>query len=117
MLGDGRVVHARREQQRYAQLRAGRHVDLVHAHAVFADHPEPWPRLLEHGPGDRIVPAEVAVDVAEVLRNKFVRNARVRDIRISTETLAREDGTPSNVSSIEIALVRTEDRAAPEKMK
>jgi len=56
-----------------------------------------------------------AVDVAEILRNKFVRNAKVRDIRISTETLAREDGTPSNVSSIEIAIVRVEDRAAPVK--
>jgi DNA-binding protein len=56
-----------------------------------------------------------AVDVAEILRNKFVRNAKVRDIRISTETLAREDGTPSNVSSIEIAIVRVEDRAAPAK--
>ena len=32
-----------------------------------------------------------AVDVAEILRNKFVRNAKVRDIRISTETLARKD--------------------------
>jgi len=58
-----------------------------------------------------------AVDVAEVLRNKFVRNAKVQDIRISTETLAREDGTPSNVSSIEIIMVRADDRAAPEKMK
>jgi DNA-binding protein len=58
-----------------------------------------------------------AVDVAGVLRNKFVRNAKVQDIRISTETLAREDGTPSNVSSIEIIMVRTEDRSAPEKMK
>jgi DNA-binding protein len=58
-----------------------------------------------------------AVDVAEILRNKFVRNAKVQDIRISTETLAREDGTPSNVSSIEILMVRAEDRPAPEKMK
>jgi DNA-binding protein len=58
-----------------------------------------------------------AVDVAEILRNKFVRNAKVQDIRISTETLAREDGTPSNVSSIEIIMVRAEDRPAPEKMK
>ena len=58
-----------------------------------------------------------AVDVAEILRNKFVRNAKVQDIRISTETLAREDGTPSNVSSIEITLIRAEDRQAPERMK
>ena len=56
-----------------------------------------------------------AVDVAEILRNKFVRNAKVKDIRIATETLAREDGTPSNVSAIEIVLVRMDERppAAP----
>jgi DNA-binding protein len=58
-----------------------------------------------------------AVDVAEVLRNKFVRNAKIKDIHISTETLAREDGTPSNVSSIEIIMVRAEDRAAPQAEK
>jgi DNA-binding protein len=58
-----------------------------------------------------------AVDVAEILKNKFVRNAKVQDVRISTETLAREDGTPSNVSSIEIIMVRAEDRPAAEKMK
>ena len=59
-----------------------------------------------------------AVDVAEILRNKFVRNAKIQDIRITTETLAREDGTPSNVSSIEIILVRAEDRgAAPAEKK
>jgi len=51
-----------------------------------------------------------AVDVAEITRNKFVINAKVKDIRIYTETLAREDGTPSNVSSIEITLLRGEDR-------
>ena len=50
-----------------------------------------------------------AVDVAEITRNKFVLNAKVKDIRIYTETLAREDGTPSNVSSIEITLLRGED--------
>lgn len=59
-----------------------------------------------------------AVDVAEILRNKFVRNAKIQDIRIATETLAREDGSPSNVSSIEIILVRAEDRgAAPAEKK
>ena len=56
-----------------------------------------------------------AVDVAEITRNKFVINARVKDIRIYTETLAREDGTPSNVSSIEITLLRGEDRGPAPK--
>lgn len=53
-----------------------------------------------------------AVDVAEILRNKFVQSARVRDIRISTESLASEGGGQTNVSSIEIVLVR--EGAAPQ---
>jgi DNA-binding protein len=56
-----------------------------------------------------------AVDVAEILRNKFVPGAKVKDIRISTETLAREDGSPSNVSSIEIIIVREGPGATPSK--
>jgi DNA-binding protein len=53
-----------------------------------------------------------AVDVAEVLRNKFVPNAKVKDIKIYTETLAREDGSPSNVSSIEITMIREGEHAS-----
>lgn len=45
-----------------------------------------------------------AVDVAEIVRNKFVPDAKVKNIRISTETLTSEDGRASNVSSIEIFL-------------
>ncbi len=56
-----------------------------------------------------------AVDVAEILRNKFVPGAKVKDIRISTETLAREDGSPSNVSSIEIIIVREGPGATPSR--
>jgi DNA-binding protein Alba len=56
-----------------------------------------------------------AVDVAEILRNKFVPGAKVKDIRISTETLAREDGSPSNVSSIEIIIIREGPGATPTK--
>ncbi|MEM2869837.1 MAG: DNA-binding protein Alba [Thermoplasmata archaeon] len=52
-----------------------------------------------------------AVDVAEILRNKFVQSARVKDIRISTESLASEQGGQTNVSSIEIVLVREEGEA------
>jgi len=57
-----------------------------------------------------------AVDVAEILRHKFVPSANVKDIRIYTETLAREDGSPSNVSSIEIILFREEDRGPAPKV-
>ena len=45
-----------------------------------------------------------AVDVAEIVRNKFITDAEIDDIKISTETLEGEEGRTSNVSSIEIFL-------------
>ena len=45
-----------------------------------------------------------AVDVAEITRNRFLKDASVKNIKISTESLKDEDGTTSNVSSIEIVL-------------
>ena len=45
-----------------------------------------------------------AVDVAEIVRNRFIQDAKVKDIRISTEVLKGEEGRVSNVSSIEIFL-------------
>jgi DNA-binding protein len=45
-----------------------------------------------------------AVDTAEIVRNRFVMDAEVKDIKIGTETLPREEGGTSNVSSIEIIL-------------
>ena len=45
-----------------------------------------------------------AVDVAEITRNRFLKEALVKDIKITTEVLKEEDGTTSNVSSIEIVL-------------
>ena len=45
-----------------------------------------------------------AVDTAEITRNKFATNARVKDIKISTENITNEEGRNSNVSSIEISL-------------
>jgi len=45
-----------------------------------------------------------AVDTAEIVRNRFVTDAEVKDIKIDTETLPREEGRSSNVSSIEIIL-------------
>ena len=47
-----------------------------------------------------------AVDVAEIVRNRFIKEATVRDVRIGTESLASEKGGSTNVSSIEIVLVR-----------
>jgi archaea-specific DNA-binding protein len=45
-----------------------------------------------------------AVDTAEITRNRFVTNAKVKDIKIGTESITNEEGRNSNVSSIEIAL-------------
>jgi len=45
-----------------------------------------------------------AVDTAEIVRNRFITNAKVKDIIISTESMTNEEGRDSNVSSIEISL-------------
>ena len=45
-----------------------------------------------------------AVDTAEICRNRFVTNAKVKDIAIGTESITNEEGRNSNVSSIEISL-------------
>jgi len=46
-----------------------------------------------------------AVDTAEITRNRFVTNAKVKEIKIGTESITNEEeGRTSNVSSIEITL-------------
>ena len=45
-----------------------------------------------------------AVDVAEMVRNKFLTDVKVKDIKISTEEGGSEDGGKMNVSAIEIVL-------------
>ena len=45
-----------------------------------------------------------AVDTAEITRNRFVTNAKVKEIKIGTESMTNEEGRSSNVSSIEIGL-------------
>ena len=45
-----------------------------------------------------------AVDTAEIVRNRFVTDAIIKDIKINTESLTNEEGRTSNVSSIEICL-------------
>jgi len=45
-----------------------------------------------------------AVDTAEIVRNRFVQEAKVKDIIIGTESITNEEGRNSNVSSIEISL-------------
>ena len=45
-----------------------------------------------------------AVDVCEILKNRFLKDVEYKDIRISTEVLSGENNQNSNVSSIEIVL-------------
>ncbi len=45
-----------------------------------------------------------AVDVAEIVRNRFVPEAKIKKIEIKTEELASEDGSMNKVSAIEITL-------------
>jgi len=47
-----------------------------------------------------------AVDVAEIVRNKFLNEVKVKDIQIMTEELQNKDGTTSNVSAISITLTK-----------
>lgn len=63
------------------------------------------------GSGDVVIKARgraisKAVSVAEVVRNKFVLNSKVKNIKIGTEPITIEDGKTVNLSSIEIYMGR-----------
>jgi DNA-binding protein len=45
-----------------------------------------------------------AVDTAEIVRHRFITDAKIKDIKIDTESITNEEGRTSNVSSIEITL-------------
>lgn len=47
-----------------------------------------------------------AVDVAEIVRNRFVKEAQVKNITIGTEQLETEEKQKINVSTIELILGR-----------
>jgi len=47
-----------------------------------------------------------AVDTVEVLRRSFLKNVKIKGITIGTEEMTREEGRRSNVSIIEISLVK-----------
>ncbi len=47
-----------------------------------------------------------AVDIAEIVRHRFIPDTKVKGIEISTEKLTGDDGRTANVSSIEIFLTR-----------
>ena len=46
-----------------------------------------------------------AVDTAEIVKNRFMKNVTVKDIITSTEIMTNEVGRSSNVSSIDINLI------------
>lgn len=45
-----------------------------------------------------------AVDVAEIVRNRFITDIKLGAIEISTEEVSNREGSNSNVSAIEIHL-------------
>lgn len=47
-----------------------------------------------------------AVDVAEIVRNRFMPGVKIGNILTKTEELDSEDGTKTKVSAIEIKLVK-----------
>lgn len=47
-----------------------------------------------------------AVDVAEIVRNKFIPDTQVKTVNIGTEELTGDSGEKLNVSSIEIVLAK-----------
>ncbi len=47
-----------------------------------------------------------AVDTAEIVRNRFVTDAKLKEIKIGTESITNEEGRTSNVSTMEICLTK-----------
>jgi DNA-binding protein len=45
-----------------------------------------------------------AVDMVELLRKVFLKDAVIRNIRVSTDNLKRDDGNEAHVSVIEITI-------------
>ncbi len=52
-----------------------------------------------------------AVDTAEIVRNRFVTDAELTDVKIGTDVITNEEeGRTSNVSSIEIILTKKKSK-------
>jgi len=47
-----------------------------------------------------------AVDTVEIVRNRFATEAKVKEIKIGTESITNEEGRTSNVSTMEICLTK-----------
>ena len=51
-----------------------------------------------------------AVDAAEITRNRFVTDAKLKEIKIGTESITNEEGRTSNVSTMEICLTKKKSK-------
>ena len=48
-----------------------------------------------------------AIDVAEIIRRRFLPDITVKDVKVGTEQLmSRDTGIPSNVSTIEVVIAK-----------
>ncbi|MCL5112373.1 MAG: DNA-binding protein Alba [Candidatus Marsarchaeota archaeon] len=47
-----------------------------------------------------------AVDVQQIVANKFISTLRNKEIKLSTESMLNEDGTRSRVSAIQITVTK-----------
>ncbi len=50
-----------------------------------------------------------AVDVAEIVKNRFITDLEIGTINISTEEMTNKEGSNSNVSAIEIQLCKLKE--------
>ncbi len=55
-----------------------------------------------------------AVDTAEIVRNRFITDAKLKEIKIGTESITNEEGRTSNVSAIEIYLTKKKHKKTDE---
>ncbi len=51
-----------------------------------------------------------AVDTAEIVRNRFVTDAKLKEIKIGTESITNEEGRTSNVSTMEVCLTKKKSK-------
>jgi DNA-binding protein len=84
---------------------------------IFVGHKPPMSYVLavvtqfQGGGSDEVVikargkAISTAVDTAEIVRNRFITDAVIKEINIGTESITNEEGRTSNVSSIEIVLI------------
>lgn len=47
-----------------------------------------------------------AVDVTQIVKNRFIPTLKIKDIILTTEELISEDGRPTKVSSMEIIMTK-----------